>query len=596
MKIKGNMQATASVIYGRQIFQETVPSNDVSLNSVALDCNNGNIQKIDLSNSTDDVTVNLLNFQNGTYVFSFKQHPTTVRSITFDPVIELKWDLKTIGINETSVLVLHYNEEAFTSTTITSDLTDFSDTTNYGIGANVIFENQLFQSTEQVNASAFDISKWKPITVSTAENTSYNSSDENTTGTSVQSVIDYIISRPNLKILQYVSIEELINRIADHDENTLCYVENTASGAILDSTRTSGGFAYYVKNRTGGTITSYDVIGQFSQPGTRISFDNSTALLDNSPQNVQIAIEELKLLIDAASTGNKFINVWDASVNERFLADDAWYDSENFNPTILSWNSSTNTATIDSSEWISDGVIISPSIRVIHPTTAAIIVDTTITNSVIGPTNTTITLSNGTGVIQGHKLITADKRAASGDHFIVNVEGTSSIDGKDEWDVSDRIQSNGLIWTRIASNSISSEDVTVIVETVLNDTLPNVPKFYTESAETYVLDNAVNSNSYAMNYLGANDSQNVTISEVNLENNQTCKISIVSLTNKIIYINAENSNVILHLHEGTINAFAGLNTVMNLILHKDDSSILHVFFDGDLLEGIFSNVFNDAFV
>lgn len=453
MKNIGNVQGTANIIYGQQIYQSTSAANVVSTNTANIDCNKGNIQSLDLAAATGDVTVTISNYMVGSYILAVKQHPTTVRKITFSPTVNTQWDIQSIGVSGFAVIVMHYDGTTFTSNSTTSEIRPFSPTDNYGIGALVTNNGGLYASNVQISAGAFNASLWDSIGASTAAQATYDDTTHSTGNTNVQTVIDFILAKPNLELKKYADIAAMIADTTNHTDSTLCLVTDASVGAITDSSRAGAGYAYYIKNRVGTTIAEYDVLGQLTSTATRSSYDNSVSLIPNGPTNVQKAIEELKLLVDDSGAGQKLINVWDASTNVNFIADNGYYDSGVKNPTIDNWAAGTNTAKVLDTD-VPTALTVGAAVRVVHPTTGATILDTTVTaiNDLAG-VNTELVLASNVGVLQGHKILTADTKADVGDYFSVSVTGTTTIDGVSTWDLGNKIQSNGTTWLRIQSAS-----------------------------------------------------------------------------------------------------------------------------------------------
>ncbi|BBI90398.1 hypothetical protein HYO65_gp006 [Tenacibaculum phage PTm1] len=451
MKTQGTVESTSSIKYGKQIFQNAQFNNTVSANAVTVDFDKGNIQSIDLSASTGDVTINFTNQKIGTYILSIKQHATTVRNVIFSPTVSTSWNMMSIGVSNIVPIVIHYDGSNFISNSTTGEIKPFNALSNYGIGANVIHNGNLYTSTAQVNSGAFNNANWASLGTAVASQTTYT--DTHSTGqTNTQSVIDYILTRPNIVLKKYASIDAMLVEQGTHTDSTLCLVSNSTTGNITDETRVTGGYAYYIKNRTGSGIDKYDVLGQLSAPATRTTFDNSISTLPNNPTNVQVALQELAKLIDDVSGGQKLIHTWNAETNDRFVANNAFYDSLTKNPIINVWDAGTKKATVTGTE-LANTIVVGMKVRIQHPTTNAKILDTTITAITVSGANKDITLADGTGVIQGHRIVTADKKANVGDYLYVNtVHATTNttVDGNSTWTVGDTIQSNGTIWLRIA--------------------------------------------------------------------------------------------------------------------------------------------------
>lgn len=462
MKTRGNVEATSNLIYGKQIYQNAQKNNVVVIDgtpsvvdTVQLDCNNGNVQSIDLDAATDNVIVKMTNLRLGTYVLVIKQHSTICKSVSFQPALKSNFDMLKVGTNQYATVVLTWDGSTLRSNSTTSVVTNYSATMSYGIGALVVHNNAIYQSTQQVSLEAFDANKWQILSSSAANTISYV--DTYSTGnTNLQTVIDYLIARPAVDFKRYASIDAMIADITSQKESTLCLVDNVAIGTLRDVRATSG-FAYYTRTGLSASITSYNIVGQFSAPATRTSFDNTIAAIPNNPTTVKTAIDELSRLIEVLSTGQRYIGTWDADGNERFIANNAYYDDLTKNPIIDLYNAGSKQATVLTANWPST-VVIGNTIRIVHATTGAVINETTITNLGTSGANTIVTLNDGTGVLQGHRILTANKRATSGEYFIINNPGTTLIDGTNSWAINDRVMSNGLTWDKIAYNATPSVD------------------------------------------------------------------------------------------------------------------------------------------
>lgn len=462
MKTRGNVEATANLIYGKQIYQNAQKNNAVVIDgtpsvfdTVQFDCNNGNVQSINLDAATANVIVKISNLKLGNYVIVFKQHSSICKSVSFQPALNSNFDMLKVGASQYATVVLTWDGSTLRSNSTTSTITNYSSSMSYGIGALVIHENALYQSTQQVPLEAFDSNKWQALSSASADTISYT--DTYSTGnTDLQSIVDYLITRPSVDFKRYASIDAMLAEISLQNESTLCLVDNVEIGTARDA-RAKTGFAYYTRIGLSANITSYNIVGQFSAPATRTSFDNTIASIPNNPTNVKTAIDELSRLIEVLSTGQRYISIWDADANERFLANNAYYDDLTKNPVIDLYNAGSKQATVLTANWPST-VAIGHPIRIVNATTGAFVFETTIANLSISGANTIVTLTDDTGVLQGHRILTANKRATSGEYFITSNPGTKSLDGTSSWLINDRVMSNGLTWDKIVYNANPSVD------------------------------------------------------------------------------------------------------------------------------------------
>lgn len=466
MKVLGSIQTTKNIEVGKNVIHNIItptliidPSPSIN-NKVLLDLSLSNHFFVDLSTSTTDIIdIEFSNPNVSEYTITFKQHGTSVRDLNFNPIVSNnKFKLIQIGIGYQAVMALNYDGTNYNTQTNTSCLTEFDENINYGVGVLVAKDNVIYISKDQVDSKPFDINDW--YVIGNRESYLVNYTDNNAIGeTNVQSAIDYLTSKRNLESKTYDDVQSFLLEQADHIINAVYLVKDAT-----DDSRTTGYAYYQLLDTKTGNITDYRIVSQETIHADKVLFDNAVAQIDGNPTEVQKAIENLNNRVSGIADGVTFIDNWNANTNNRFLVDGGKYDSLTNNSTVSFVDVINNKITVLSSDIESANLNVGDKIKIVAGATNITSFD--VLTIEFSGSNTIIGVNDVTGVLIGHSFITADKKANSGQYFIVDTNGSTELDGVTEWTINDRVISNGDSWVRIhtATSNVLARDVTVDTE------------------------------------------------------------------------------------------------------------------------------------